>query len=116
MLPLGFLVSVLPLFHVRRQSDIRLFGVLLRVRLRHSRGSGARNPRGGGGTERDGALALTLIVARRDHKYIITVPFNHFCIHIFSRRVAISHRPVFTHAFITVHAYILYYREINRLV
>lgn len=59
----------------------------MRVGRRHSRGSGARDPRAGraanrrraAGTERDGApRALTLIVARRDRKYIIAVPFNHF--------------------------------------
>lgn len=72
----------------------------MRVRLRHSSGSGSRDPRGRAGTERDRApAALTLIVARRDRKYIITVPFNHFWIRFFlhARRDP-SHRLVFTYA------------------
>lgn len=80
----GVLVSVFPFFDVSGERNIRFLGVVMRVGRRHSRGSGARDPRGGRAarrarTERDGApRALALIVARRDRKYIIAVPFNHF--------------------------------------
>lgn len=87
MFSFGIFVSVFPFFHVSRERNIRLFSVVMRVGRRHSRGSGSRDPRAGcaatarraAGTERDGApRALTLIVVRRDRKYIIAVPFNHF--------------------------------------
>lgn len=69
----------------------------MRVRLRHPGGSGPRDPRGGA-AERDSApAALTLIVAR-DRKYIITVPFNHFCIRFcFYTRAAIARIVSFSH-------------------
>lgn len=73
---------------------------MLYVGRRHPGGSGARYPRGRAArAERDGTpRALTLIVARRDRKHIITVPFNHFCIRFLSHaRVERSHRPIFTY-------------------
>lgn len=103
MFSVGVLVSIFPLFHVCGERDVSLLGVLLRVGRRHPGGSGARDPRGraaADGTERDGApTALTLIVARRDRKYIITVSFNHFCIRfLLHARVERSHPLVFTYA------------------
>lgn len=97
MLPLGILVSALPLLHVGREGDVGLLGVVMRVGLRHPSGSGSRDPRGGA-AERDSApAALTLIVARRDRKYIITVPFNHFCIRFFYTRTTIARIVSFSH-------------------
>lgn len=81
MLSFGLFVSIFPFFDVRRDRDVSLLGVVVRIGRRHPGGSGSRDPRGrtATGSERDSASrALTLIVARRDRKYIITVPFNHF--------------------------------------
>lgn len=99
VLPFGLFISVFPLFDVRGERDVRFLGVVLRVGRRHPGRSGARYPRGRAArarVERDGTpRALTLIVARRDRKHIITVPFNHFCIRFLSHaRVEHSHRPV----------------------
>lgn len=102
MFSLRVFVFIFPLFHVCGERDVSLLGVWLRVGRRHPGGSGARDPRGraAAGTERDGTpTALTLIVARRDRKYIITVPFNHFCIRfLLHARVERSHPLVFTYA------------------
>lgn len=103
MFALCVFISVFPFFHVSRESDVSLLGVWLRVGRRHPGGSGARDPRGRAAarTERDRRpTALTLIVARRDRKYIITVPFNHFCIEfLLHARVERSHPLVFTYAY-----------------
>lgn len=108
MLPLSVFISVFPFFNVSRECDVSLLGVVVRIGRRHpdsrrrGRGghSGARDPGGSGRTERDGSRprALTLI-ARRDRKYIITIPFNHFCIEsLQNARVERLHPPVITYA------------------
>lgn len=102
MFSFSIFVSVFPFFHVRRERNVCLFGVV-RVGRRHPGGGRARYPRGrtGAVAERDSTpRALTLIV-RRDRKHIITVPFNHFCIRfLLHARVCRTHF-VFTYARIT---------------
>lgn len=103
MLPFRVLVSVFPFFDVSGKRNIRLLGVVVRIGRRHPGSCGARYPcgRAAARIERDGGTprALTLIVARRDRKHIITVPFNHFCIQfLLHARVERSHSLVFTYA------------------
>lgn len=107
---ISLLVFVFPFLDVCAQGDVGFLGVVFWVRgRRHPGGARLRDPRDDGtssGTERDGGSASgrALIAARRDRKYIIAVPFNHFCIRFLSyARVGQSHRLTFSRMYSSVH-------------